>query len=168
MPLFQSESKGESILMWMSLICMKMKQHAELIFIWKVPHLDSFWNRGSTELGIWPINLVRMFVCMQVSTFIWMKTTFSPSSINSYTIVIFKVTSPHKPAWSKARYVRTFVCTCWVLTTAPFSTFGNRELLGRERQERHGRNLTEHGVFCWHYICVFICLLLNLVFLTMD
>ena len=26
----------------MTLICMKMKLHAELIFIWKVSHLDSF------------------------------------------------------------------------------------------------------------------------------
>ena len=35
----------------MTLICMKMKLHAELIFIWKVSHLDSFWNRGTRELG---------------------------------------------------------------------------------------------------------------------
>ena len=27
---------------------MKMKLHVELIFVWKVLHLDSFWNR---ELG---------------------------------------------------------------------------------------------------------------------
>ena len=32
-PLFQSESKCETILMKMCLICMKMKLHAELIFI---------------------------------------------------------------------------------------------------------------------------------------
>ena len=32
-PLFQSESKCETILMKMTLICMKMKLHAELIFI---------------------------------------------------------------------------------------------------------------------------------------
>ena len=37
--------------MKMTLICMKMKLHAELIFIWKVSHLDSFWNRGTRELG---------------------------------------------------------------------------------------------------------------------
>ena len=49
--LFQSESKCENILMKMTLICMKMKLHAELIFIWKVSHLDSFWNRGTRELG---------------------------------------------------------------------------------------------------------------------
>ena len=30
---------------------MRMKPHAELIFIWKVSHLDSFWNRGTRELG---------------------------------------------------------------------------------------------------------------------
>ena len=35
----------------MSLICMKMKLHAELRFIWKVSHLDSFLNRGKGELG---------------------------------------------------------------------------------------------------------------------
>ena len=49
--LFQSESKGETILMKMNLICMKIKLHAELIFIWKVSHLDSFWNRDTTEPG---------------------------------------------------------------------------------------------------------------------
>ena len=37
--------------MKMTLICMKMKLRAELIFIWKVSHLDSFWNRGTRELG---------------------------------------------------------------------------------------------------------------------
>ena len=31
--------------------CMKMKLRAELIFIRKVSHLDSFWNRGTRELG---------------------------------------------------------------------------------------------------------------------
>ena len=35
----------------MTLICMRMKLHAELIFIWKVSHLDSFWNRDTRELG---------------------------------------------------------------------------------------------------------------------
>ena len=30
---------------------MRMKLHAELIFIRKVSHLDSFWNRGTRELG---------------------------------------------------------------------------------------------------------------------
>ena len=32
-PLFQSESKCETIVMKMTLICMRMKLHAELIFI---------------------------------------------------------------------------------------------------------------------------------------
>ena len=50
-PLFQGESNCETILMKTTLICMKMKLHAELIFIWKVSHLDSFWNRGTRELG---------------------------------------------------------------------------------------------------------------------
>ena len=49
-PLFQSESKCETILTEMTFICMKMKLHAELIFIWKVSHLDSFWDRGTREL----------------------------------------------------------------------------------------------------------------------
>ena len=49
-PLFQSESECETILMKMTLICMKMKLHAELIFIWQVSHLHSFWNRGTREL----------------------------------------------------------------------------------------------------------------------
>ena len=50
-PLFQSESKCKTILMKMTLICMKTKLRAELIFIWKVSHLDSFRNRGTRELG---------------------------------------------------------------------------------------------------------------------
>ena len=50
-PLFQSESKCETILREMTLICMKIKLHAELIFTWKVSHLDSFSNRGTRELG---------------------------------------------------------------------------------------------------------------------
>ena len=50
-PRFQSESKCETFLMKMTLICMKMKLHAEPIFIWKVSHLDSLWNRGTRELG---------------------------------------------------------------------------------------------------------------------
>ena len=57
-PLFQRESKCETILMKMSLICIKMKLHAELIFIWKVSHLDSFWNRGTrdSEMAYWRHN----------------------------------------------------------------------------------------------------------------
>ena len=51
MPLFQSESKCKTILMKMTLICVKMKLHPELIFIWKVSHLDLFWNTGTRELG---------------------------------------------------------------------------------------------------------------------
>ena len=49
-PLFQNESKCETILMKMTLICMKKKLRVELIFIWKVSHLDSLWNRG-TRVG---------------------------------------------------------------------------------------------------------------------
>ena len=41
-PLFQNESKYETILMKMTLICIKIKLSAELIFIWQVLHLDSF------------------------------------------------------------------------------------------------------------------------------
>ena len=58
--LFQSKSKCETILMKMTLICMKMKLHAELIFIWKVSHLDSFWNRAATrnsEMAYWTLAL---------------------------------------------------------------------------------------------------------------
>ena len=51
MPLFQSESKCETILMKMTFICMKKKLHAELVFIWKVSHLGLLWNRGTRELG---------------------------------------------------------------------------------------------------------------------
>ena len=40
-PLFQNESKCETILKKRTLICMKMKLHAELIFI-KVSHLQLY------------------------------------------------------------------------------------------------------------------------------
>ena len=59
-PLFQSESKCETILMKMTLICRKKTLHAELIFIWKVSHLDSLWNRGTRELG----NGLYSFFCL--------------------------------------------------------------------------------------------------------
>ena len=51
-PLFQSESKCETILMKMTLICTKMNPHAELIFIWKVLHLDSFWKEAQENSEI--------------------------------------------------------------------------------------------------------------------
>ena len=55
-PLFQSESVWvQNILMKMSLICMKIKLCTELIFTWKVSHLDSVWNRGTRELGNGPL-----------------------------------------------------------------------------------------------------------------
>lgn len=41
-PLFQSEFKCKTILMKMTLICMKMKLYVELIFIGKVSPLGSF------------------------------------------------------------------------------------------------------------------------------
>ena len=44
--------------LWLWFACMKIKLHAELIFIWKVSHLDSFWNRGARELGILKTALV--------------------------------------------------------------------------------------------------------------
>ena len=50
-PLFQNESKCESILMKMSLIYMKMNMYSELIFIWMVSFNDSFWYRGKIQLG---------------------------------------------------------------------------------------------------------------------
>ena len=34
----------------MTLICLKIKLHADITSIWKVSHLDSFWNRGPREL----------------------------------------------------------------------------------------------------------------------
>ena len=55
LPLFQSESKWETILLKMTLLCMKMILQAELIFISKVSHLDSFLNWDTRELrnGLW-------------------------------------------------------------------------------------------------------------------
>ena len=50
-PLFQSKSKCKTIVMKVTLIYMKMKLHAELIFILKVSHLDSVSYPGTRELG---------------------------------------------------------------------------------------------------------------------
>ena len=51
-PLLQSESQCETILMKMTLIYTEMKLHAELIFISKVSHLDSRHKRTRK----WPID----------------------------------------------------------------------------------------------------------------
>ena len=69
---FKMSHKYKTILMKMNFICMKMKLHAELIFIWKVSHLDSFWSRGTRELGngyfVWhPQILSEIFECFIVS-----------------------------------------------------------------------------------------------------
>ena len=74
-PLFQSECKCETIVMKMTLICMKMKLNAELIFIWKVSHLDSFWNRGTTELGNGLFaRLLNYYTCIKAidHKFVWL------------------------------------------------------------------------------------------------
>ena len=47
LPRFQNESKYGTFHMKMSLICIWMNLWVKLIFIWKVLHQDSFWNRGS-------------------------------------------------------------------------------------------------------------------------
>ena len=45
---------------------MKMKLDAQLIFIWKVSHFDSFWNRGTGELRnglfVWNIFFLAPFL----------------------------------------------------------------------------------------------------------
>ena len=53
LPRFQNESRCETIQMKMSLICMKINLQIKLIFIWKVVHQDSFWNRekGNPEMA---------------------------------------------------------------------------------------------------------------------
>ena len=48
---FQNESRCETIQMKMFLICMKMNLRPILIFIWKVLHQDSTWNRDKRQLG---------------------------------------------------------------------------------------------------------------------
>ena len=45
-PLSQGDSECEN-----DFDLQNMKLQAELIFIWKVSHLDSVWNRGTRELG---------------------------------------------------------------------------------------------------------------------
>ena len=50
-PLFQSESKCETILMKMSSTCSFIFMQIKLIFIRMVSYLDSLRNRGTRELG---------------------------------------------------------------------------------------------------------------------
>ena len=50
-PLFQSESKCKTFLMKMSSACSFIFMQIKVIFIRKVSHLHSFWNRGTRELG---------------------------------------------------------------------------------------------------------------------
>ena len=47
-PLFQSESKSETIVMKMTFIYMKLNLQSELIFIWMISRLDSFSNDKET------------------------------------------------------------------------------------------------------------------------
>ena len=50
-PLFQNESKCETLHMKMSSACSFIFMQIKLIFIRMVSHLDSLWNRGTRELG---------------------------------------------------------------------------------------------------------------------
>ena len=50
-PLFQNESKCETFHMKMSSACSFIFMQIKIIFIRMVLHLDSFWNRGTRELG---------------------------------------------------------------------------------------------------------------------
>ena len=50
-PLFQNESKCETFHMIMSFACSFIFMQIKVIFIRKVSHLDSLWNRGTRELG---------------------------------------------------------------------------------------------------------------------
>ena len=53
----------------------EIKLHAELIFIWKVSHLDSFWKRGTRELGN---GLLRPRP--HQSVFKWKRSCFAPDT----------------------------------------------------------------------------------------
>ena len=50
-PLFQNESKCETFHMKMSFACSFIFMQIKVISIRMVSHLDSFWNRGTRELG---------------------------------------------------------------------------------------------------------------------
>ena len=51
LPLFQNESKCETFHMKMSFTHKSIRMQIILIFIWKISHLDSVWNRGRRQLG---------------------------------------------------------------------------------------------------------------------
>ena len=51
LPLCQNESKCESILMKICFTYKFIFMQIKLIFIWKALHEDSFWERGTPELG---------------------------------------------------------------------------------------------------------------------
>ena len=58
-PLFQSESKCETSLMKITLICMKMKLYAELIFIWKVLHFGLVLKQRRKRTRKWLIRFAQ-------------------------------------------------------------------------------------------------------------
>ena len=63
-PLFESESKCETIRMEMTFICMKMKLHAELIFILKGFALRLVLRQRYKRSRKWPI--VRLPLCIMI------------------------------------------------------------------------------------------------------
>ena len=81
-PLFQSESKCETILKKMTFICMKKKLRAELIFIWKVSHFNSVWKRGTRELGK-GLFLVHFFAVLCKTT-TWNNQSLCPVNHDGY------------------------------------------------------------------------------------
>ena len=81
-PLFQSESKCETILKKMTFICMKKKLRAELIFIWKVSHFNSVSKRGTREL--WKGLFLVHFFAVLCKTTTWNNQSLCPVNHDGY------------------------------------------------------------------------------------
>ena len=95
LPLFQNESTCETFHMKMSSTCSFIFMQIKFIFITMVSHLDSFWNRGTRELGngllsrrIW-FNLSNsiIFLCPRAGMMLWGLVSFKFPGFASITVI---------------------------------------------------------------------------------
>ena len=80
LPLFQNESKCETFHMKMSFTYKSIRMQIILIFIWKISHLDSVWNRGRRQLGNGLLALI-WWATIQNPSFIFVKCSEKPAEI---------------------------------------------------------------------------------------
>ena len=98
-PLFQNESKCETVLMKMNSACSFIFVQIKVIFIRIVLHLDSLWNRGTRELGSGLCFIFLAKVSLFTVLFCFLLCLFVLSILN--TNVSASLTSLNRDAWSQ-------------------------------------------------------------------